>query len=234
MTTAELQQFVEQDEDLDDLLNKQKVYMNTKFSDARYDNEALKTHIAADYYESFKLIYSNITGKKKSIVIPILKSVDFLATAELRTQIIEEHLVPTLESSTAALADLKANINNKNLEPYFLPIDEALSSPVFQIINQFGEEEKIKPYKDKLISISLSICDVVTKASPSKETMKYAVYNVIINNIKKVKNFGAFQEQFDSHSKKISAKRDNIDNKYVLWVIVVVIIFIIRLIARLT
>lgn len=233
MTTLELQQFVQQDENLDDLLIKRKLYMNTKFSNARYDNEALKLHIAADYYESFKEIYKNTNGNKKNIVNTLLKSIDFIATSELRQQIIDKHLIPTLETSITILTELKSNINNKNLEPYFASIDEAFSTSIFQIINQFGKDEKIKPYKNTIIETCLDICDIVSKANPSKEVEKYAIYNVMINNIKNIKDFGIHQERFKKHRGSISVKRDNADNKYIAWVIIAIIIFIIRLFIRL-
>lgn len=234
MTLGELKEFVEKDEDLNDLLIKQKIYLNTKFSDSRYDNEALKAYISDDYYKSFEEIFKNINGKKKSVVVTLLKSIDFLATAELRNKIIEVHIIPTLQQSVSALTDLKDNINGNNLEPYFEPIDEALSSPIFQMINQFEREEKVRPYRANIIDLCLDICDQVADVNPRSETMKYAVYNVIINNIKKVKNFGAFQERYDKHREKITVTRDNIDNKYLIWVIIIVIIFVLRLIARLT
>lgn len=233
MTPSELQQFVEQDEDLDYLFNKNKIYVNTKFSDSKYDNEALKEFIADDYYKSFDAIYSeNINGKNKSVLISLLKSIDFLTTPAVKDKIITTHLIPTLEASIETLKELNKNIDTDKLVLFSASVNSALSRPVIQIMNQLGTEDSLKELKVNIIALCLDFCDAVGTVDSSDKPIQAIVYNGVINNLKKVKDFGGFQQRFNNHNRKAAASIESADTSYLVWIIIAIILFAIRLVTR--
>lgn len=233
MESQNVAQFVQEDKDLGLLLNENTIYFYSDFSDNQYDNDALRAYISADYYKSFKNIYEkNINAKSKALVVPLLKSVDFLATPEIKDQIIKEFLLPILHQSHESLSKLKADIDKEDIVAHLYPVDKALSGPIFQIKNQFQQETEIQEISEKILVICLDICDKIANISPTKDEIRYALYNLLINNLEKVKNFGALQSRFGKHQKKITATRDSVDNKYVTWAIIGALFLILRIAAK--
>jgi hypothetical protein len=95
-----------------------------------------------------------------------------------------------------------------------------------------GDIPGISAIKDEYLSNSLDICDAVSKVKPTKETFKYAIYNVVMNNIEKIKSTGDYADRIQSHQSKIGTKRTTIDVKYVLGVILFILYIAFKIFRR--
>ncbi len=227
-------QRIQDDEMLSKLFVEKEVGLLTNFSKKNYDYK-FKSDIKDLYVETFKEIYSNyISAGKDGKITALLRSVDHLSVPESKSLIFKE-LIPKLETSIDNLEVIKDSLHSeKAMTSNSEKLDNAINPVVIGILNIFEDQEEIKPYKDKIIASCLDICDDVSQAKPAKETYKYVTYNMVINNIEKIKDFGSFKSRFESHSKKIDKTRKGIDTRYYFGVAAVVIFIIIRAMARLS
>jgi hypothetical protein len=233
MQSTDIQAFVEQDENLDLLLNQKDIYFYSDFSGEEYNNDTLKLHIAEDYYNSFKEVYAKyVNGKGSGKLIPLLKSINYLATPEVEQKIVSDVIKPAIQQSHQTLSELKAKLSEKNIETYLLTIKEPLTPLVLEMMNQFETNDQIKGMTNEILEMSLDICDEVSKANPSKEPVKYGIYNAMINNLRKITNLGTLRERYSKHRLNITDVREDVDNNYMIWVIIGIVIFVIRVLAK--
>ena len=227
------EEIIRNDEPLSKLLNDKAINVFSNFSKGTYSNE-LKLYIEDSYYASFKEIYGKHIGtESEGKITALLNSIEFLATPETKNLIALDVQFKLEDSYTklCALKNLLTNDEELKLNP--TEINLSLSTTLIDILNKFGNYSNVKEYKNKIIICCLDICDLVAKASPKKEPFKYAIYNMIVNNLEKIKDFGSLKERFGGHTHKITKKRKGVEVKYWIWIIVVVLIFVIRLLTKL-
>ena len=228
-----LEDVIKNDAALNKLLNNKEISVFSNFSKGKYDEE-FKIQIQDLYYESFKEIYKkNIETNSGGVITSLLRSVKFLATKETKDLIVAD-LEAVLEDSYKKLNLLEKSISNNEEEMIIriLGVKEVLGPIVTNIINKFDDYDNIKEYKNKIITCCLDICDLVATVSPKKETFKYALYNMVINNLEKIKNFDSLKGRFDKHRGKISQKRTGVEIKYWIGVGVTALLILLKLLSN--
>jgi len=226
-----LEELISNDKSLNQLLRDKEINTFSNFSKVK-DNEQLKVYIQDLYYSIFVEIYQKHIGtEKEGIVNALLRSSEALATQKTK-DLIATDLESALEKSYKHLTQFEELLNDEQGQLLLsAKLDAALSSVVINIINKFGDYEHVKEYKSKIISRCLDICDQVAKANPKKYPFKYAIYNMIINNLQKIKNLDPLQERFSQHNKKISNKRTGIEIRYWIGVAIAIALLILRLLS---
>ena len=233
MELSNIPQFIQENEDLNLLLNQKEIYFYSDFSGEEYGNDALKAHTSHNYYNTFKEIYkTHINAKGNAKLIPLLKSVNFLATPEVQSKIINEFIEPELQSANNALLEIKKHISKQNAEDYLVNINKPLSTPVVEMINQFRYHDELKELTESILITALDICDEATKTDPTDDVIRFAAYSATINKLKKVKTFDHLQERYDRHRKRTTETIEDADNKYYIWLILGILVFVIRLLMR--
>jgi len=226
------EEIIRNDEPLNKLIKDKEINVFSNFSKGSYSDE-LKLYIEDAYYASFKEIYGKHIGtESEGKITALLNSIEFLATSETKN-LIAQDVQFKLEDSYTKLCALKNSLtNDEELKLNPTEINLSLSTTLIDILNKFGNYTNVKEYKNKIIICCLDICDLVAKASPKKETFKYAIYNMMVNNLEKIEDFDSLKERFDGHTNRISKKRKGVEVKYWIWIIVVVLIFVIRLLSK--
>lgn len=227
------EEIITNDIKLSKLLNDKTITGFTDFSRSNYTGE-FKTYIEDKYIASFKdILKTGIETKNETKINALIRTIEFLAS-EKSKMLLEEDLLPILLMSHKNLLHVKELINNENqLITIGNKLDNALSSTTINILNKLDSTANISDYKNKIINVALDICDSTSKASPKNETVKYAIYNVIMNNLLKITDLGEAKERYGFHNSKISQKRTGIEVKYWLGVVAVVVFIIIRILLKL-
>lgn len=238
MKNEEFDLIIANDETLNRLLNEKELGVFANFSNKAFQSEAFKRYIDVSYRESFKTIFQKYLGTSdEGKVNTLLRSVPSLATPEFKEEIYKD-LNQVLDVAYNKLDVFRKLIrNNAHQNELFVirkNIDEGLSFLVIDIINKFGHETSVMVNKERILTCSLDICDEVSNADPKNETFKYAIYNVIINVLEKINDFGLLKDRYEKHTSKIATKRTTVDVKYYLWTAFVIIIIIVRILFRLS
>lgn len=222
------------DKDLNMLLNTKEIAGLSDFSRLSINSE-FKEYIKETYYQSFKSIFKTYSDSNfnEAKINSLLRSVDYLATDEVKDSI-ALHISPILDTSIESLENVKKLVlsNHPKIETQGLVLDDALSSIVINICNKFDSNTDIMTKKKKIIELCLDICDDVSKVNPKKEPFKYAINNMIINNLEKINNFDSLEARFKIATSKISNKRTGIEIKYWLFVAVIVILLISKFLSK--
>jgi len=238
MVNQKFEEIISNEKHLNVLLNEERITVFSEFSKKEYQTEEFKEYIKPKYNQIFREIFSNTqesnTGKRTAL----LRSLEFLATNDFKHEIYDE-LVIFLNNTHKNIIDFKKVLMNSNPTELQNKLDQnsiiALNfDSIFDdfhigIYNILDKETKIKEIKNEIIDELLSICEEVSMANPKKEVYKYAIYNVIMNNIGKIHVLTSEQKNyFETHKSKISNKRNVIDAKYYLYIVLVVILLIIK------
>ena len=233
-----LEDLVKNNKALSELLNENRI---TEFSDFGFvrKNPELKAHIEERYIKSFRSIFENARANNNEIKInALLRSIIFLATPNVKEELSKE-FQPYLEDALQKLKSskeiiLKGDLSEEKEEELVEKMDSALSHAVMDSLNKFGETSRIQPLKDQIIEVCLDMCDYLEKFSPKKEPVKYAIYNVLMNNLVTVNDHGKWQQRYDSHNKEITKTRDGIETKYYVMIAVFVLFFVLRIILKMS
>ena len=236
MKNEEFDLVIQNDETLNRLLNENELGVFANFSNKAFESDDFKRYIDTAYRASFKTIFQKYLGtSEEGKVTTLLRSVSVLATSEFKEEIFQD-LNDVLETAYQKLdAFRKLTAKNATVNELVLVqnnIDEGLSFLVIDVINKFGNQRSLMANKERILACSLDICDGVSHADPKNETLKYAVYNVLINTLEKINDFGPLKDRYEGHKSKISKKRTGVEVKYYLWTAFVIIIIIVRILIR--
>lgn len=233
MTEQEVKTLIAEDEDLRDLLESHLIGGFTDFSDEKYNDDALKHHIENAYIQSFNEIFNKNSATNPGKVTALLRSIKHLATPNAKDRIVAQ-LSPYLDTSVASIEEAgkavtgSGMINKKGAEK----LDRGLDAITIAILNQLADNPTISNYRDKVLSAGLDICDHVAKFKATKDEMRYAMYNAVINNLERLKDKGALAERFNLHKKTIIGKRNTIEVKYVLGVVFLILWIVFKIMRR--
>jgi len=211
------------------LLNDKEIGVLSVFPPTSFD-VAFKVYIQDKYCASFKAIYEDsVATMQYGKINAFLRTVDSLASAKSK-QFILEVLILTLAQSHEKIVSFKDQLpsDNNHLILYGAQLDNALSSITINTLNNYSDNVVVSEYKSKIVNAALDICDEVAMVNPKKEPFKYAIHNMVINNLEKIEHFGASKERFDKYKSKLSKKRTGIEFKYWIWAVVVVILIVLK------
>ena len=228
MKNENFEVLIANNEDLNRLINEKDIKGLNNFSIEGVNTLEFKNYIKEKYSQSFKEIYTKYTGQNYSApkINALLRSVDFLAAKEI-IEPLGDFLISTLDTSIETLSNLKQDIISNNAQALILQsdnLDKALDNIVINICNKFDANEKIKEKKNKIINSSLDICEILSKENPKKAPFKYAIYNMIMNNLEKVNDYGELEARFTKNkgkniSKKNRSRGEILDRCYCNYII---------------
>lgn len=228
------EEIINQDEDLNALLRRNEITVFSNFSKKEYSPELID-YIQESYFQSFQeIIVQSEEGKNGGKITALLRSVEYLATPQTKDRIVEVLLIP-LEKAEQHLKEISESMPQMNAGDFITlgkRIDKSLNSVTINIFNKFDDYAQIEDYRNKIVKHSLDICKSVAGANPKRETFKYAVYNVVINNLEKIKRRGPLKERFQKHHKNISQKRTGIEVKYWAGIVITIILIILKILSR--
>ncbi|SMC72043.1 hypothetical protein [Moheibacter sediminis] len=220
---------IENDKPISNLLYNADIKIAEDFSN-RIFSEEFKEYIKNDLYNSFKSIYfKNLDTKNYTIIIAVLKSVDYLAVNDIKTKIINDLEVQlnqafnNLESVKNALKYAETGYEYK-----LKRIDDSLSYLVEYILNHFDYNPNIQAYKEKIINSSLDICDIIPKNKPTKNTAVHDVNEKIIKRLKNIKMSDNQYKRYSLNVEYLNQKRKKIDIKYKIVIGVGILILLFR------
>lgn len=244
MVNEKFETIILNDKHLNALLNEKSINVFSEFPKKEDYSEAFKEYIKPKYIEVFREIFSDTndsnTGKRSAL----LRSLDALSTPDFKQEVIDE-IVSTLNKSYLKFTEFKKIIGSyqhseleskleirKDGESDFDSIFDNFNLSVYNVLDK---ETKVKELKTKIIDDVLSVCDATSTANPKKETVKYAIYNVMMNNLERIKFLTEEQQQrFETHKSKITNKRNVIDAKYYLYTAIVVILIVFKFVYRMS
>ncbi|MDP2162140.1 MAG: hypothetical protein Q8K02_16795 [Flavobacterium sp.] len=244
MTNNKFDEIIANDKHLNALLKEKKVSAFSQFRNKDFRDESFKEYISNDYNTIFLELFSNSTYENTDVRTALLRSIEFLATDSFKETLMARFSAD-LENSYAKLMKFKeflqaTETKSLSLENAYeknnvddLDLDSIFSPENFFIYNNYGNHPKIVDVKNKIMNECLAICDEISKSKPNKDHFRYAVYNVLFNNLEKITTLDANQlEKLNLHNKTISKKRNAIEYKYFIMVTLIVLFFVLRLLKR--
>ncbi len=233
---SEYEEVINSNNHLKLLLKEKGINTFSNFSDLEHSSD-FKEYIKEDYEKSFYSLFDRLQNtEKNSALNSLFKSVKFLATPESKSNF-ENYLLSYLDSKKDELEPIKNIVlsgNEKLITEKSAPIDEVLNVGSINIFNHFSDHPQILDHKNRVLKGCLEMCDILAQAKPKKETMKYMLYNVIMNRLDTVTDFGDMKSSYENHSAKIENTRKSIDNKYTWGIVLFVVFLVIRIIMRLS
>jgi hypothetical protein len=232
MSDINLDEFIANDKILNKILNEKDINSQTIFIANRYDLPGLKEHIAGPYFDAFVTIFEkNVEQESDVKIAAFFRSIPVLATEDGKQKILK-YIIPRLAKAIEDLEFIREGLNNNdNLNQLAPPLDRGLNDWVVAALNMLGDSDSVARAQDKIVETALDICDIVKTASPKKEILRYAIFNVIMNHLVNVKNLGTHEARYQNVKTKLNIKRNTIEAKHVLSMILLIILIIIKILA---
>ncbi len=161
-----------------------------------------------------------------------MRSVQYLATPKAKEFIVAQLEPELIEAINGLLTLQNMVIENKDeveITAQSEVFNRSLNNGIMSIFNFLGDHPSIQKRKDEYLQICIYILEKVAGANPNRETGKYLVFNLIINNIDKIKDFGKYTENIKIYQQKIEKKRKGVDVRYAIGIAVFIIILLWKL-----
>ncbi|WP_299102375.1 hypothetical protein [uncultured Winogradskyella sp.] len=185
--------------------------------------------LSPKYYEAFVEIYNTHLGTKKEAKVVKLINSTWFCNAETTNRIVE-FLSERLDATVELSKQLNKKITgNKNLED-IINVSAAMVNDVLNYINKAIFEKNlpvITKKKDEILDNSLAVCEELKQYKASRE-VEFQMFNGILDRLKSIKLNPEQQVRYDA----CISKSKSSSNKYVIITVILVILFIVRMIAR--
>jgi hypothetical protein len=236
MQDTNLELIISKHEKLQRLLNESELGTLTDFKEEEFQNTDFKAYIQDRYCKSILTIVNKyINTEKEGKVIAAMRSLQYLAN-DATMDAIASSVQPFIAESISGLNTLNGLVDKNASEDEIIrkgtEIDKSLSNGMMSIYNSLSEHAKVKLQKDEFLAKAIEILEKVAGANPKKETGKYMIFNLLINNLNKINDYGTYTSQMQNFTQKIEKTRDSIDNKYVIWVVIVIVLVILRVLSK--
>ena len=185
--------------------------------------------LSPQYYNAFVEIYTTHLGsKKESKVVKLINSTWF-CNAETKDKIVT-FLSARLDATVELSKQLNKKITgNKNLED-IINVSGLMVSGVLNYVNKAIFEKDhplITEKKNEILDNSLSVCEELKQYKASSE-VEFTMFNGILDRLKSIK----LNDVQSARYQACLSKSKSSSNKYLIVTVIVVILFIVRMIAR--
>ena len=224
---------IQKHEKLERLFTQKDIGTLTDFKEQEFQNEDFKKYIAKDYLESVLTIVStNMYTKKEGKVIAILRSLQYLATDEVKEKVaiaMEPYTQEGIASLNAIHQLTLGKMDEVTVIENQVLFGKSMNNALMSIFNFVDYSPAIKGRKKEFLDVAMAILRHVADLNPKRETGKYMVYNALMNNLEKIKRMDEHTSEFRHFEVKIEKKRKNLDVRYVIGIVIFVIVLLLKL-----
>ena len=185
--------------------------------------------LSPQYYDAFVGIYNTHLGQKSESKVVKVTNSTWFCNAETTEKIID-FLSTRLDAVEKLSHELKLKISGNKDITDILEVSALLVSGVLNYVNKAifeKDHSRIKEKKDKIIDNCLFICEELKQYKASSD-IEFSMFNGILDRLKNINLNPSQSERYEA----CLSKSKSSSNKYMIVTVIIVILFIIRMIAR--